>query len=100
MGLSMADGVGVPTPNEIKALDWQTGQYALFEGKGLFGRLANLKPPGDGPPETKTAASTGIEGGGKESWIGGDRSGEQEYYTDRLTATPPRIIALRFGVDR
>ena len=77
-------------------LDLLTGPEGFIERKGLFPGLSNRA----GPPGNRTAASTGIEGGGKERRIGGDRSGDQEYYTDRLTATPPRIIALHFGVDR
>lgn len=98
MGLSMADGVGVPPPNEIKALGWQTGQYALFEGKGLFGRLANQKSTGDGPPESKTAAPTDIGSGGKKTGKLAGVSGDEFYYTDLCTATLPRIIATHFGV--
>lgn len=72
------------------------GKFSPIDPKGLFSAL----PKRGGPPGNKTAASTGIEGGGKENGIGGDRSGDQDYYTDRFTAIAPRIIATHFGVDR
>jgi hypothetical protein len=55
------------------------------------------------PPPIKTAAPIGrIGGGGKEDTKAGGPSEKQEYYTNRLTATPvqpPRIIATHFGID-
>ena len=84
--------------HQNKGIGWQTLEILRIESQGIFGRLANLRT-GD-PPENRTAASTGIEGGGKAKWIGGDRSGEEHYYTDRLTSIAPRIIATHYGVDR
>ncbi len=84
--------------NRNNGLGWQTLEIPRIESQGLFDQVANLGT-GD-PPQNRTAASTGIEGGGKEKWIGGDRSGGEHYYTDRLTSIAPRIIALHFGVDR
>lgn len=92
----MADGVGLNDSFPTNGLDLLTGPEGLIERKGLFPGLSNRA----GPPENRTAASTGIESGGKEKRIGGDRSGEEHYYTDRLTSIAPRIIATHFGVDR
>jgi hypothetical protein len=69
------------------------GNYGPFDRKRLF----PVAPKPGGPPRNETAASTGIEGGGNENGIGGDRSGDQDYYTDRLTSIAvPRIIALHW----
>ena len=92
----MADGVGLQKACPTNGLDLLTGPDGLIERKGLFPGLSNRA----GPPGNKTAALTVISGGGKEDRKGGDRSGEEQYYTDRLTAIAPRIIALHFGVDR
>ena len=82
--------------NDINGLGRSLGNSGPFDRKRLFPVL----PKPGGPAENRTAASTGIEGGGKEKWIGGDRSGEEHYYTDRFTSIVPRIIGLHFGVDR
>jgi len=75
--------MGLPDARPFNDLGCLTCQNADIERKELFPGLSNQ----DDPPQRKTAAPTGIAGGGKELRNGGHLSVANFYHVPRIIAT-------------
>ena len=83
----MAERKGLPESRPFNDLGCLTGPFGPIEPKRFFPGLSN----DDGPPQNRTAASTGIEGGGNGYENGANR------LADFYRLCP--IIAMHFGVE-
>ena len=91
--LEVASPRGARAACDFKGIDWQTIEIPRIESQGLFGRVANLGAD-DPPPESKTAAPTGIGSGGE---ITGKLDGNSwfEIYAPADVAAPAQGSGLR-----
>jgi hypothetical protein len=80
--------------SDFSHLSGDLGKCGPIEGKGLFGARPKLADP----PQTKTAAPTGIGSGGEIIGKLGGSSWDQIYAPAHLAARFP-IIARHFGFE-
>jgi hypothetical protein len=80
---------------DINGLGPSLGKCRPIEAQWVFPE----SPKPVDPPQRRTAALVGTQDGGKDNRKVGGTSKGQHYYTNRLTATAPRIVALHWGAE-
>lgn len=88
----MVSALALPTEarhfGDINGLVPSLGKYGPIDRQ----RVSGGHPKPAGPPQKRTAALAD-QGGGSEDRKAGAQSKAENYYTNRLTASAPRIVA-------